>query len=198
MSSWWRQRNARERVLLLTCIVVCIGAAWLVLSPGPSPRGRQLTTAAAREQFREAEAEKVRLEQETADLRAAVSKAVFSESPDRLLPRAVKRLQTIARESGVDLKEIKPARVRTVADVSKVTLNVRLATVGFGRPVVTFLYRLEEPSEKLVVEKLTITAPDPQARTVEVEVQVAMYTSGRAGADSGNDVATDEFGAGRA
>jgi len=198
MSAWWRQRNARERALLVACVAVCIVAVWLVFTPSGSSRGKLLPAAAAREKFRAAEAEKTRLEQETSALRAAVEKAVFTDPPDRLLPKVVQRLQAIARESGVHVKEIKPARVRAAADVSKVMLNVRLGTVSFGRPVVTFLYRLEEPKEKLVVENLTITAPDPKARTVEVEVQVAMYTSGRGGADPKDGVATDESGRGRA
>jgi hypothetical protein len=56
-------------------------------------------------------------------------------------------------------------------------------TSEFGKAV-PFFYRIDDPSGKLVVEKFDVTCADPKSRTVDVEVQVALYTVAGAGPSS--------------
>jgi hypothetical protein len=66
-----------------------------------------------------------------------------------------------------------------------VTLTVRF-TSEFGR-VIPFVYHVEDPQGKLVVEKLNVSSPDPKSRQVDVEVQVALFTAAGSGTQEGSN-----------
>src|SRR5262249_4428040 len=111
---------------------------------------------------------------ETARLKPALEKLVYKDSPEQVVPAVIKKLQTVAKESGIHLREIKPLRARNLATVIKVPMTVRF-TGQFGQSV-PFLYKVEDPAGKLVVEKFNVTVSDPKIKTVDVEVQIALYT----------------------
>src|SRR5436190_1211847 len=61
-----------------------------------------------------------------------------------------------------------------LAAVMKVPLTLRFSS-RFDQSI-PFLYNVEDPTGKLVVEKFNITMSDPKSKTVDVEVQIALYT----------------------
>jgi hypothetical protein len=107
----------------------------------------------------------------------------YDVAPDELVPLMVRELQQIAAKSGVHLREYKPVRphLLTSGMGSSVPLEVHFLA-PFQPNTMKFLYQVEDPNGKLVVDKLDITSADPRRKTVEVSVTVTGYTRKLAGA----------------
>jgi Tfp pilus assembly protein PilO len=174
MKEFWAQRNPRERYMLFLCAIVIVVGGWMGLSPTGDNGKTLLPTAQARQKIQETSQQKQALDDESVRLKAALGKMVYTDPPDQLVPQVVRTLQGYARDSGIHLREIKPMRARRFAAVTKVPLSVRFTT-EFSKSV-PFLYKIEDPAGKLVVEKFNVTASDPKSRTVDVEAQVALFT----------------------
>src|SRR5262249_49316053 len=178
--------NSREKLLIaLMVLAVLIGVPMALISPEKA-NGKLLSAANARQQYKKTESEMKTQDAETARLKPALEKLVYKESPEQVVPAVIKTLQTVAKESGIHLREIKPLRARRLATVTKVPMTVRF-TGQFGQSI-PFLYKVEDPSGKLVVEKLNVTVSDPKVKTVDVEVQIALYTKAGASSKAGEDV----------
>jgi len=176
MSGFWSRRNPRERVLLVLCLLALVVGVPLLLTP-PSPAGGRLLPAReARLKYQSALEEKLALEQALKQLKPRIAEMAYSKPPEELVPQAVRTLQKHARDSGIHLREIRPLKAKRIAGVMKVPLTVRFSTTDFARGVVPFLYRVEDPAGRLVLDKVNITAPDAKSRTLEVEAQVAFFT----------------------
>ena len=117
-----------------------------------------------------------------AQMQPKIERAAYTEPPEELVPKVVRTLQSYAKDSGIHLREIKPLRTRRLGDLTKETMSVRF-TSDFGRAV-PFFYRVDDPQGKLIIEKFNVTAADPKSRSVDVEAQVALYTTAAA-ADAG-------------
>lgn len=174
MSTLWSQRNGREKFLLVLMAAAVIIGVPLFLFPGDSSTGKLLPAAQARQKYKEVEKQKTSLDAETDKLKPEIEKLVYKDAPEHLLPTVVKKLQTDAKAAGIHLREIKPIRARRLAGITKVPLTVRF-TSRFEQSV-PFLYNVEDPKGKLVVEKFNITMSDPKSKMVDVEVQVALFT----------------------
>jgi len=175
MSEFWARRNPRERVLIVLCIVAVIVGIPAMLQPTGTRTGKLLPAAEARRKYDAALKQKLALEDDTKDLQARLAAMTYAEAPQTLTPKLVQQLQEQARTSGIHLREIKPLRVHTEASVTKVPISVRF-TAPFALAV-PYIYRIENPKGKLVAEKATVVTPDPKARVVDVELQVACYTT---------------------
>ena len=105
-----------------------------------------------------------------------IDKMMFAIPPEQLAPQLVRQLQQFAKDSGIHLREIKPLRTRRTGAVTRVPLTVRFSTTDFNKSFVGFVYRIEDPAGKLVVEKFSVTALDPKTRILDVEVQVSGFT----------------------
>lgn len=181
MSTWWTQRTPRERILFVLCATVLVVAAWLLLTPPPSSGQKLLPAAVAHRQFDEAVRQKIAMDGDVDRLTPMINGMTYAEAPDALVPVMVKRLQERAKESSLHLREVKPLRVRKTASVTRVPVSVRFTTLDFSRSAVAFLYRVEDPADHFVVDKVSVTASDPKSRTVDVEVQVAAYSRSSSG-----------------
>ena len=86
-------------------------------------------------------------------------------------------IQAIALKSNIHIREIKPIKARKLADGSgsKVSMEVRFRA-AFQPNVMKFLYLAEDPTGKMVVDKLSLTSADARFRTVEVSAQIAVFT----------------------
>lgn len=173
MSAFWARRNPRERFLIVLCALAVMVGVPLMLTPPDGAGKRLLPAAQARAKRERLEQEKAALEAETERLKPEIERMVYDKSPEEAIPQVVRTLQGYAKQSGLHLREIKPLRARQVGDVTRVPLSVRF-TSTFNKAV-PFFYRVEDPKEKLVVEKFTVSA-DPKARTVDIDAQIALFT----------------------
>lgn len=174
-TSLWASRSPRERVLIILGAAVVAVALWLVLTPGETGTQGMLSSAAARQQYTEALKRKQQLEREIADLGPRVDTTTYKETSERVIPIVLKSLHEQARLAGIRLREVKPLRPRQTGGVTKVTLTVRFTT-EFGKAI-PFLYNVEDPKAKLVVEKMNVSPSDPKSKEVDIEVQVALFTA---------------------
>lgn len=186
MKAFWAQRNSREKLLIaLMAVAVIIGVPMALISPEKA-NGKLLSAANARQQYKKTETEMRVQDAETSRLKPALEKLVYKESPEQVVPAVIKSLQAVAKQSGIHLREIKPLRARRLATVTKVPMTVRF-TSQFGQSI-PFLYKVEDPIGKLVVEKLNVTVSDPKVKTVDVEVQIALYTQAGTNTKSSEDM----------
>ena len=186
MSGFWQERTKSERGMIIAMgIVVAIGVPLLVMPAGGSSK-KLLSADDARKKFRVVVSDKTRLDQESDKLTPEIEKLTYNDAPDKLLPETVRVLQKCAKESGIHIREIKPLRAKNYLTVTRVPVSVRFTT-DFAKSI-PFIYRVEDPATKLVVEKLNISAADVRSRSVDVEVQVALFTRADAPVASGSDL----------
>ncbi len=172
----WAARTPRERSLIIIGLAVVGVAVWLVLTPKET-RGRVLLSSAeARKQYNEGLKRKEEFEREVASLGPKVDTSTYKETSEKVIPTVLKSLHEQARLSGITLREVKPLRPRQMGGVTKVTLTVRF-TSEFAKAI-PFLYNVEDPKGRLVVEKMNVASSDPKSRDVDIEVQVALFTTG--------------------
>lgn len=169
-----------EKRMLMLLMVVVVVAGYLLLTGG-APSGKKLLPAAmARQKYQDADLDRNKLEKEMEALKPRTAVMTYEEDPDAVVPTVVKKLQEVAAKTGIHIREIKPLRTRKMGTLTKVPMSVRFTTEF--RKSIPFLYQIEAPEGKLVVEKVSITAPDPKKPTVELDVQVALFTRGGAAA----------------
>ncbi|MGC8666730.1 MAG: type II secretion system protein GspM [Chthonomonadales bacterium] len=175
MREFWSRRNPRERVLIALCILAVIVGVPAMLQPPGAGAGKLIPASEARRKYNAALKQKLALEDDTKALDARLKAITYSEAPPTLTPKLVQQLQEQARTCGIHLREIKPLRVHTEASVTKVPISVRF-TAPFAQAI-PYIYRIEDPKGRLVAEKATVVTPDPKAKVVDVELQVACYTT---------------------
>ncbi len=185
MKTLWTQRTPGEKRLLGICVIVIVVALWLVLNPADKGAVKLLSSAEAAKRTTEAFARADQMRTDEARLEPEIAKLAFDKPTAQLVPTVVKTLQGMAKQSDIHLREIKPLRPRRYGELTRIPISVRFSTAAFGQSAVGFLYRVEEPGTRMVVDKFTITSPDPKSRIVDVEVQVALYTRGSSVGDGG-------------
>lgn len=176
MKTLWQSRTPRERFLILGCVVVVAVAAWLVLAPAGGPGKQLLPAAEAKRRYDAALKQIGELTEEIDKLRPATDAMVYDKAPAEIVPEVVRPLQAHAKTAGLRLREIKPLRARQAGTLTRVPISVKFNTAQFSRQAVHFMYLVEDPAAKLVIEKFNVSAADPKSRMVEVEVQVALFT----------------------
>jgi|SRR5579872_1241221 len=200
----------RERVMVIGCVVVVAASLWFALSGNGAPRKTNLVpydkalqqTAASKLNVR-------RLEQDEAVLKPRVASRSYNQPAEALVPIVVANLQTAADRAGIHLREVRPLRPKTVTDeqdpaaapksaTARVSRNTTHDVLGARVPVevrfkapfqpnvVKFLYELEDPAGRLVIDKISITSADARFKTVEVSAQITVFTQSAAGS-SGTD-----------
>ncbi len=201
------------------CVVVVAGAIWFVLAP--PPRGSKANLAPLKDALNKTVASKNnarRLREDQLAIEPQVKARAYDKPADQVVPIVVGSLQSAAERAGIHLREVRPLRAKIVTDemdpkvVAKTTtgrsarasstthevLGARVPVeVRFKAPfqpnVVKFLYDLENPAGRMVIDKISITSADAKFRTVEVSAQITVFTrssSGTAGGDTG-DVTDD-------
>lgn len=181
-----------KRMIYIGVIVLVLIFAWNFLTPstGAKSTAGMVPYAKATKDTEVNKHNEVRLTRELTDLDPKVSGLAYNTPPDELVPRTVRDLQRIAAKSGVHIREIKPIRPRVLGSGmgSSVPLEVHFQA-PFQPNAMKFLYYVEDPAGKMVVDKLDISSADPRHKTVEVSAQVTVFTrvTGAAGViDSGD------------
>jgi len=204
----------REQVLLGVCVVIVAGSLWYVLSPsGSGGKSNLLPLDQAVTKTRTSRSNVRKLIDEQSATEPRVKARAYNKPADQLVPVVVGNLQTAAERAGIHLREVRPLRPKLVTDesdpkavaVGKTSRNTRTGNVThevlgarvpvevrfrapFQPNVVRFLYDLENPSGRMVIDKISITSADARFRTVEVSAQITVFTrssTGTAGGDSG-------------
>lgn len=183
MKRFWAQRNGREKFLIILCILALVIVVPMLLTPPPEASGKLLPAAKARQEYDLKVREKEKMEAEIDRLKPKIESLVYKDAPEKVLPQVIKALQKQAKDAGIHLREIKPLRARKLSTVTKVPVTVRFAS-RFDQSL-PFLYAVEDPDNKLVVEKFSISSPDSKSKTVDVEVQLALFTSSASFSESG-------------
>lgn len=184
MSNFWEQRSPSERkYIIFMGLVVAVGVPMLLL-PASGGSKKLLSADEAKAKYKTVLIDKSKLDAESDKLTPEIEKLTQNAPPDKLLPETIRILQKCAKDSGIHIREIKPLRTKNYLTVTRVPLSVRFTT-EFAKSI-PFVYRVEDPATKLVVEKLNISAADIRSRSVDVEVQVALFTRADAPA-SGSD-----------
>ena len=166
-------RPTRERIVIGIGVVVIIGALWLTLNPSQGVKS-QLPPAEARRPAGEATTSLARLRAETGRMTPALGGMLYDGPAEKMMPKIVDDVQALATRSGLHLRELKPLRQKRQGDLARQTLTVRFAS-DFGQAI-PFLYKLEDPAGKLVIDKHNIASSDPKSRSVDVELQLAFFT----------------------
>lgn len=173
-----------ERRMVIICVIVVIIGAVLIMNP-PAQTGKKLLTAAQAATKREDLDRKIKLlRKETDELKPHIGALTYAEAPEVVVPKVIRTLQKCAGDSGIHIREVKPLRAKKYIGVTRVPLNVRF-TCEFGKSV-PFLYRVEDPENKIVVDKFTVTASDPKTHMVDVDVEVVLFTQGNGAASEGS------------
>lgn len=204
--------NRRERILVGLAAIVLIGLGFWYFSDPSTPAavtagrpdsgsktstgtaGKSAGAALPLEQALARNSDGVktlkRMTREEAEMMPQLAKATSTLPPDDMIPRMIQDLQNIATRSGVHLREIKPIQPKPLrfGEGMRVPIEVRFRA-AFQPGIVRFLYYVEDPSTRMVVEKMTINAGDRRFKSVDVSLQIATFTRaalGGAGADGGD------------
>lgn len=214
--------NRREQVLVGVGAVVVAGSLWYALTPSGAP-GANANLLPLKQAVAKTAASKVnvrKLREEQSAVEPSVKVRAYNTPPEQLVPVVVGNLQAAADRAGIHLREVRPLRPKLVTDESdpkavaqtttgrsrtgnaahevlgsRVPVEVRFRA-QFQPNVVKFLYDLENPNSRMVIDKISITSADARFQTVEVSAQVTVFTRsaiGAAGGDTGeiaNDTAT--------
>jgi hypothetical protein len=190
--------NKRERNLLVACVAVVLIAGWMLLSPQSSGTGG--ATKYSRQVAEQKQLEgKLQLRQMSRDeeaLQPRIATTSYDMPAAALQPRVVRDLQEIAARAGVHIREWKPGQPSGFRDAvgASVPMDIRFRT-SFQPNLVRFLYYVEDPAGKMVVQKIDVTSTDAKFKTVDVTARIVVFTrsiEGVRGSDTGETSDVDK------
>jgi len=185
--SFWSERTKSERFLISIAGIAIVVGIPLMLTPPAGSNKKLLPAAEARQQYRKTVNEKSSLDKETDEYAPKIKELASDELPDKIMPVMVKAIQACATNAGIHVREIKPLRPKQIGTVTRIPLSVRFSSEF--QKTTKFIYDLEDPKGKLVVEKYSVSSSDAKAGLVDIEIQVTMFTTANVAANSG-DVAS--------
>jgi Tfp pilus assembly protein PilO len=165
--------KSSEKRLVFICVIVVGVAAWLLLSPSGAGGKPLLSAKDASLKYKQVANEKRTLDAETFASKPKIEGMLYPGSAEEIIPKVVQKLQTMATTNGLHLREVKPLRAKRAGDVTKLPVNVRF-TCQFAKAI-PFIYNVEGPDTKLVVDKLNVSAPDEKATQVDVELEISCF-----------------------
>ncbi|MBC7529616.1 MAG: hypothetical protein H7308_18975 [Chthonomonadaceae bacterium] len=171
----------RERNLFIVAGVVVLGAAlFSILNPSGATAAKKgiFLPVAEAEAKRETSLKELRqINLSSGTIEPNIEKMSFNRPAEELIPRVVRDLQRIAKQSNIRLQEVKPQRSRplTSGQGEKVPIDIRFRA-PFQPNVTRFLYFVEAPEGKMAIEKFNITTGDAKTRSVDVSAQIVVFT----------------------
>lgn len=181
--------SKRDRILLPVILIGLLILGWGLMNPPSSnaATSKLLPTDQAVSKRAVAIRTIKRLTQEQQEMEPRIAQMAYDQTPEELQPRIIRDLQEISQRADVHLREIKPIRPRplTKATGTRVGLEVRFRA-PFQPNVVRFLYFVEDPKGRMVVDKISMNSADATSKTVDVTVQIAVFTRSTAGVTGAN------------
>ena len=201
----------REQVLVGVMVVVIAGTLWFLFAPSGKANSANLVPLdKAKAQTTASQANVVKLVREEQVIEPRVKARSYDKPAEQLVPIVVAGLQTAAERAGIHLREVRPLRAKIVTDEmdpkavpatktkstratskthevlgARVPVEVRFKA-PFQPNVVRFLYDLENPAGRMVIDKISITSADAKFRTVEVSAQITVFTRSSTGTSGGD------------
>jgi hypothetical protein len=184
------QISRREKILIVVCMVFLVAVVfWSLSSSGKAGAGRNLLPyeeAVTKTDVALKTAKKMDADQEEIDRHLHAT--AYDLPAEELTPHVIRDLQSLAAKANVHLREIKPLRARAIATGrgTRLPLEVRFRA-PFQPDVVRFLYYVEAPATKMVVEKVNMTSADIKQREIDVSAQITVFTRSTAGASGAEE-----------
>ncbi|HLV79780.1 MAG TPA: type 4a pilus biogenesis protein PilO [Chthonomonadaceae bacterium] len=179
-------RTKRERTLLLIAIIVVpiILIVNYLMPSGHAAAGARALLPLSQANFkRDIETRTMaRWREEEQQMQPQIARMSYDLPADQVVPQMVGDLQRIATRAGVHLGEIKPVKPDLLPSGAGAQVPV---SVRFRAPLqpntIRFLYEIEDPGGKFVVEKMDITSGDARFQTVEASAQISVFTRSTVG-----------------
>lgn len=178
-------RTKRERLMLLIALLlipaILIGNA--LVPSGPPAGQKSLLPVDQANLKREVQTRTItQMRQEQQEMEPRIAQMAYNLPPDEIVPRVIGDLQRTAVRAGVHLREIKPMRPSALSSGAGARVPME---VTFRAPLqpnaVQFLYYVEDPAARFVVDKIHITSADAKFRTVEAVAEITVFTRSTAG-----------------
>lgn len=174
-----RKLNRREIALLVVLGIVVIATAGLLGTPsGTAQKQKTLLPAAdATLKYKQDAAKYLAMANQQAALQKQAESLTYTKTAQRLVADEVAWLQKIAHESGVHIQELRPLTPLKVPDgqLATVPMEVRFEA-SFQPQVVRFLYSVEKPDGRMVLDRVDIAPQQTGSGDVAVTAQVAVFT----------------------
>lgn len=173
-------KTTREKVLVAVMVVILLVAGYMTFSGGGSSAagGALLSAADARKKYEDGKVQYVALGKQDDAMQAKLAAWTSSDSPGAIAPAMVTRLMAIAKKSGVHLDSIRPLHSQLTQNGAAMRVPVQ---VDFKAPfhpnVIEFLYRVENPKGKLVVDHLDVHSGDTHFATINVSARISTFTT---------------------
>ncbi len=174
------QLSRRDRNALLFCVVaVAAILIWNALAPSGSPNGQAALLPLDQAESKRAIAVRTlkRLNTERDEMEPRIAKLAFDLTAAELVPRVVRDLYASADKADVHLFEVKPLHPRPLASGqgARIPLEVRFRA-AFQPNVIRFLYYVEDPQNRMVVDRLNITSSEARLSSVDVTARISVFS----------------------
>ena len=181
--------SSRDKGLVaLMIFVVLIGVVLKLLPSGAGGvgAGKQLSLEDAQKQTTQGNKQYKLMDDEMKTLQPRIEHMTYTMPAEQLSATVTQDLYTLADKAGVHIREIKPLRAKTLksGSIARVPLEVRFRA-PFQPNVMKFLYMAEDPANKIVVDKVSITSTDTHLKSVDVAAQISVFTRSLTGSSSG-------------
>jgi hypothetical protein len=177
-------RTKRERYLVIFCVVFLILVAVFVMTPPSKPAGTavQLSATAAEAQWRSQAVKYRQLVDSEQMLTPKLRRLTYREAPETVAALLTQDLQLIAARSGIHLNSYKPSRPAKLpaGDIVRVPVEIRFRA-RFQPDVIRFLYAIEDPAGRRVVDRIDINPAEAKLKQVEVSARISVFTQSVAG-----------------
>lgn len=181
--------SSRDKGLVaLMIFVVLVGAVLLLLPSGSGGAnlGKQIPLEDAQKQITQAKKQIKLMDDDIGMRQPRIERMTYTLPAEQLSATVTQDLYTLAEKAGVHIREIKPLRAKTLKSgtIARVPLEVRFRA-PFQPNVMKFLYMAEDPANKIVVDKVSITSTDSHLKSVDVAAQISVFTRSLTGSSSG-------------
>lgn len=185
-------KRDKNLIVIMLVVVILAGVLLLIPSGGAAGNSKMLSLAEAKQKNVKAQLAYRAMKADQDRLLPQINHLTYNMPPEQLTAYVTEDLYALAERAGVHIREIKPLRARVLSDgsVTRVPLEVRFRA-PFQPNVMRFLYYAEDPTKKMVVDKISINSTDTQLKSVDVSAEITVFTrstanSGSAGAEGDN------------
>jgi|YelNatPaOPRAMG01_1025707.scaffolds.fasta_scaffold02945_10 Tfp pilus assembly protein PilO len=174
MKEFWEARNKRERWLIIMAVLSIVTSVPFMFTPTSGLTKALLPANVARQKYQQAVEQTTEMIQDGKRMRHKLSEWTFHSNPDALIPQLIDTLQKQSVKGGVHLMEIRPLRTIQNDKLAMIPISIR-CECPFDKAI-AFLYYLEDPSSKMVVDRVDISSSGTNSNLVDMNAQIATYT----------------------
>lgn len=174
MKEFWEARNKRERWFIIMMVISIITSVPFMFSSSSVLTKALLPANVARQKYQQAVLQNKEMVLEGKQMKQKLGAWTFHSKPDTLIPQLIDSLQKQSVKGGVHLMEIRPLRTIQNDQLATIPISIR-CECPFDKAI-AFLYYLEDPANKMVVDRVDISSSGTNANVVDMNAQIAAYT----------------------